>query len=93
VVFVLIFSFVGGVEPFLPPLEEPAVCELCVCGWFPELVVKLLVYHMFSFPLCIACIWHGICNMMYRHICILGCLHFVSYALFRKSFSYILCSQ
>jgi hypothetical protein len=42
-----------------------------------------------SFPLCITCIWHGICNMMYRHPCILVCMHFVSYALVRKSFSYI----
>jgi hypothetical protein len=42
VVFVLLCSFDGGVEPFLPPLKEPVVCELCVCGWFPELVVKLL---------------------------------------------------
>jgi hypothetical protein len=32
---------------------------------------------------------HYICNMMYRHLCILGCMHFVSYRLFRKSFSYI----
>jgi hypothetical protein len=45
-----------------------------------------------KFPLCISCIWHGICNMMYRHPCILDCMHFVSYALDRKSFSYIHCS-
>jgi hypothetical protein len=38
--------------------------------------------------LCISCIWHGICNMMYRNPCILDCMHFVSYALDRKSFSY-----
>jgi hypothetical protein len=50
---------------------------------------ELLFY---NFPLCISCIWHGICNMMYRHLCILGCMHSVSYALFRKSFSYIHCS-
>jgi hypothetical protein len=56
VVFVLLCSFAGGVEPFLPPLEEPVVCELCVCGWFPELVVKLLVSHMFSFPFMHSCI-------------------------------------
>jgi hypothetical protein len=48
--------------------------------------------HMYSFPFCISCIWHGIYNMMYRHHCILDCMHFVSYALFRKSFYYILCS-
>jgi hypothetical protein len=28
--FALLCSFVGGVEPFLPPLEEPVVCEFCV---------------------------------------------------------------
>jgi hypothetical protein len=44
---------------------------------------------MYSFSLCISCIWYGICNMMYIHLCILGCMHFVSYAFVRKSFSYI----
>jgi hypothetical protein len=48
---------------------------------------------MYSFPLCISCIWPSICNMLYRHLWILGCMHFVSYALFRKSFSYIHCSS
>jgi hypothetical protein len=48
--------------------------------------------HMYSLPLCISCIWNGICNMMYRHLCILDCMHFVTYALVRKSFSYIHCS-
>jgi hypothetical protein len=47
---------------------------------------------MYSFHLCISCIWHGICNMMYMHPCIFNCMHFVSYALVRKSFSYIHCS-
>jgi hypothetical protein len=28
--FVLLCSFAGSVEPFLPPLEEPMVCEFCV---------------------------------------------------------------
>jgi hypothetical protein len=28
--FVLLCSLAGGVEPFLPPLEEPVVCEFCV---------------------------------------------------------------
>jgi hypothetical protein len=28
--FALLCSFTGGVEPFLPPLEEPVVCDLCV---------------------------------------------------------------
>jgi hypothetical protein len=27
---VLLCSFACGVEPFLPPLEEPVICELCV---------------------------------------------------------------
>jgi hypothetical protein len=47
---------------------------------------------MYSFPLCISCILNGLCNMMYRHPCILECMHFVSYALVRKCFSYIHCS-
>jgi hypothetical protein len=38
---------------------------------------------MYNFSLCISCIWHVICNMMYRHLYILCCMHFVSYALFR----------
>jgi hypothetical protein len=46
----------------------------------------------YSFPLCISRIWHGICNMMYRHPCVLDCMHFVSFALVRKRFSYIHCS-
>jgi hypothetical protein len=46
---------------------------------------------MYSFPLCISCIWHGICNMIYRYLCLLNCMHFVSYALVRN-FSYIHCS-
>jgi hypothetical protein len=28
--FALLCSFAGGVEPFLPPLEKPVVCELGV---------------------------------------------------------------
>jgi hypothetical protein len=28
--FALLCSFAGGVEPFLPSLEKPIVCELCV---------------------------------------------------------------
>jgi hypothetical protein len=28
--FVLLFSFAGGVEPFLPPLEELVICKFCV---------------------------------------------------------------
>jgi hypothetical protein len=28
--FVLLYSFAGGVETFLPLLEEPVICELCV---------------------------------------------------------------
>jgi hypothetical protein len=29
-VFLLLCFFAGGVEPFLPPLEESTVCELCL---------------------------------------------------------------
>jgi hypothetical protein len=36
--FALLCSFAGGVEPFLPPLEEPVICELCV--W--ELLCSIL---------------------------------------------------
>jgi hypothetical protein len=28
--FVFLCSFAGGVDPFLPPLEEPVICEFCV---------------------------------------------------------------
>jgi hypothetical protein len=45
-----------------------------------------------SFSLCSSCILHCMCNMMYRNLCILGCMHFVSYALCTKRFSYIHCS-
>jgi hypothetical protein len=44
---------------------------------------------MYSFTFCMSRIWHGICNMMYMHLCILGRMHFVSYAFVGKSFSYI----
>jgi hypothetical protein len=47
---------------------------------------------MYSFLCAFIAFWHGICNMMYRHPCILHCMHFVSYALDRKSFCYIHCS-
>jgi hypothetical protein len=52
------------------------------------------LYHMYSFLCAFLAfgIWHGICNMMYRYPCILDCMHFVLYALDRKSFSYIHCS-
>jgi hypothetical protein len=80
---VLLCSFAGGVEPFLPPLEEPVGCEFCVGA---------PLYHMFSFTFMHSCFWQSICNMMYRHLCILGSMHFVSYAFDRKSFSYIHCS-
>jgi hypothetical protein len=55
-------------------------------------VWELLCSICIVFPLCISCIWHDICNMMYRHPCILDCMHFVSYAFCRKSFSHIHCS-
>jgi hypothetical protein len=41
--------------------------------------------HMYSFLVCISCIWHGLCNMMYRHLCILSCMHFLSYAFLGKA--------
>jgi hypothetical protein len=63
---------------------------VCLISWVG--VWELLCSICIAFLLCISCIWHGICNMMYMHLCILGCMHFVSYALFRKSFSYIHCS-
>jgi hypothetical protein len=47
---------------------------------------------MYSFPLCISCILHGICNMIYRHPCILDYMLFVSYALVTESLSDIHCS-
>jgi hypothetical protein len=49
--FALLCSFAGGVEPFLPPLEELVVCEICVCDWFHEFVVKLLLLCL-AFLLC-----------------------------------------
>jgi hypothetical protein len=58
---------------------------LCWCVGVP-------LSYMYSFPFCISCIWHDIGNMTYRHLCILGCMHFVSYAFVRKNFSYIHCS-
>jgi hypothetical protein len=70
-------SFAGG-----------AWCVIDFLSW----CVGASLLHMYSFPLCISCISHGICNMMYRHPRILDCMHFVSYALVKKSFSYIHCS-
>jgi hypothetical protein len=81
---------------FTKPLDQSTfTCsrgELCVCwiSWVGCVGAPLL--HMYSFSLCISCIWHRICNMMYRHPCILDCMHFVPYALVRKSFSYMHCS-
>jgi hypothetical protein len=91
--FALLCSFAGGVEPFLAPLEEPVICERCVCGWFLEIGVwELLCSICIALSYAFLAFWHGMCNMMYRNLCILGCMYFVSYALFRKSFSYIHCS-
>jgi hypothetical protein len=33
----------------------------------------------------LSCILHCMCNMMYRHLCILGCMHFVTYAFVGKA--------
>jgi hypothetical protein len=38
------------------------------------------------------CVGAPCIGMTYRHPCILDCMHFVSYALVRKIFSYIHCS-
>jgi hypothetical protein len=48
---------------------------------------------MYSFPLGISCIWHGICNMMYRHLCILGCMHLVLYAFRVDSFEVVVAHE
>jgi hypothetical protein len=42
---VLFCSFAGGVEPFLPPLEESVVCELCV--W--ELLCSICIAFLCAF--------------------------------------------
>jgi hypothetical protein len=72
---------------FTKPLDQ-ATFTLCEGAWclfdFLSWCVGAPLYHMYNFPLCISCIWHGICDMMYRHLCLLGCIHFVPYALFRK---------
>jgi hypothetical protein len=46
-----------------------------VCGGGAWCVFDFLSWvcgssHKYSFLLCISCIWHGICNMMFRHPCI-----------------------
>jgi hypothetical protein len=43
--FMLLCSFAGGVEPFLSPLEEPAVCELCL--W--ELLCSICIAFLCAF--------------------------------------------
>jgi hypothetical protein len=43
--FALLCSFAGGVEPFLPPLEEPIVSELCV--W--ELLCSICIAFLCAF--------------------------------------------
>jgi hypothetical protein len=81
---------------FTKPLDQATFTRLrrelgvCLISWVG--CVGAPLWHMYSFLLCISCIWHGICNMMYRHLCNLGCMHFVSYAFGRKSFSCIHCS-
>jgi hypothetical protein len=48
--FALLCSFVVGVEPFLPPLEEPVVCELCVwelpCSIYIAFLCAFLAFGM-----------------------------------------------
>jgi hypothetical protein len=43
--FTLHCSFADGVEPFLPPLEEPVVCEHCV--W--ELLCSICIGFLCAF--------------------------------------------
>jgi hypothetical protein len=43
--FVLLGYFAGGVEPFLPPHEEPVVCELYV--W--ELLCSICIAFLCAF--------------------------------------------
>jgi hypothetical protein len=45
VILVLLCSFAGGVEPFLPHLEEPDVCELCL--W--ELLCSIRIAFLCAF--------------------------------------------
>jgi hypothetical protein len=81
---------------FTKPLDQATFTHfrwelgVCLISWVG--CVGAPLYHMYSFRLCICCIWHGIRNMMYRHPCILDCMHFVSYASVRKNFSHIHCS-
>jgi hypothetical protein len=81
---------------FTKPLDQATFTRLRGGAWcvfvFLSWCVGAPLQHMYSFLLCISCIWHGICNMMYRHPCILYCIHFVSYAFCKKSFSYVHCS-
>jgi hypothetical protein len=44
--FMLLCSFAGGVEPFLPPLEEPAVCELCLWELFCSICLVSFVHFL-----------------------------------------------
>jgi hypothetical protein len=48
-------------------------------------VWELLCSICIAFLCAFLAFWHGICNMMYRHPCILDCMHFVSYALIGKA--------
>jgi hypothetical protein len=82
---------------FTKPLYQATFTRLwgelgvCLISWVG--VWELLCSICIAFLLCISCICLGICNMIYRHPCILDYMHFVSYALVRKSFSYIHCSR
>jgi hypothetical protein len=49
--FVLLCSVPSGVEPFLPPVKEPVVCELCVWELLCSICIAFLVC-MFAFS------WH-----------------------------------
>jgi hypothetical protein len=43
--FAFLCSFAGGVEPFLPPLEEPVVWEFCL--W--ELLCSICIAFLCAF--------------------------------------------
>jgi hypothetical protein len=47
--FALLRSFPGGIEPFLPPLEDPVVCEFCLWELLCSICIAFLcVFLAFS---------------------------------------------
>jgi hypothetical protein len=73
--FVLLCSFAGGVEPFfLPPLEEPVVCELCVWKLLCSICIAFLCA-FFAFGMAYVTLCIGI--LVSYIACILFHMHFV----------------